>query len=229
MTSAADLKAAGNAAFKSKKYDDAMTQYGNAISAAASGDDSALLSTCHLNRAMAALKLAETSAERKRELLESALIDAKKGGEHDATNVKAPFREALACVQLGDRKEAALDALHRAWRLAPGDAEVRRLLVAQDSVFARFEVELERLGKSAEEKRLSLHQMVSRSHPMNMRNAYYKTWMVVWTPEDRECALANAFMKVLEAFDARLKEEAKGIAIDDKEKGEVCVVLPVCI
>ena len=41
------FEAAGNAAFKSKKYDDAMTQYGNAISAAATIDDSALLSACH--------------------------------------------------------------------------------------------------------------------------------------------------------------------------------------
>jgi len=63
--------------------------------------------------------------------------------------------------------------------------------------------------------------MVSRSHPMNIRNNYYKVWMCVWTPEDRECALSTAFMKVLEGFDKMLVNEAHGLAVADKEAGKV--------
>ena len=51
-------------------------------------------------------------------------------------------------MQIGGLQEEALSALHRAWRLAPGDAEVRKVLVQEDATFARFEQELARLGSA---------------------------------------------------------------------------------
>ena len=227
-TSATDYKAQGNASFKARNYEDAVAQYAAAI-AVASAEEKALLATCHLNRAMAELKLAEAAGSgatgdvspRKRELLEAALKDAKEGAVHDPTNPKAPFREAAALLQLGGRETEANDALHRAFRLSPGDKEVRSLLVQHDSVFARFESELERLSTGVDAKRTSLHQMVHRSHPMNMRVLYYRTWMVVWQPDDRECALSSAFMEVLKGFDAMLKNEAHDHAVGDKQAGKV--------
>lgn len=171
---------------------------------------------------MAKLKLAESvRGEARRVLLQAARDDACEGAACDPTNAKAPFREALACAYLGSRAAEVKDALHRAWRLAPGDAEVLKHLVKHDDVFARFETELARLSAGVEEKRSTLHQMVHRSHPMNMRNNYYKVWMAVWTPSDRECALSSAFVKVLKSFDSKLKQEAKDIAVTDKEAGKV--------
>lgn len=224
---AGEYKTAGNASFKAKNYDDAIAQYAAAISV--SSDDQTLLATCHLNRAMAQLKLADAATSgatgdaspRQRELLEGALKDAKDGAVHDPSNAKAPFREALALLQLGGRADEAKDALYRAYRLAPGDTATTALLVEHDEVYARFEEELARLDRGVADKRKSLHQMVSRSHPMNMRNLYYRTWMVVWQPEDRECALSSAFMQVLHGFDEMLKDEAREIAIGDKRAGKV--------
>ena len=31
---------------------------------------------------------------------------------------------------------------------------------------------------------------------MSLRTAYYKTWMVTWSPDDRETVLSEAYMKV---------------------------------
>jgi len=62
---------------------------------------------------------------------------------------------------------------------------------------------------------------VHRSHPMNLRNQYYRVWMCVWTPEDRECALATAFMKILESFKDTINNEAHVQAVADKNSGKV--------
>mgnify|MGYP006092925571 CR=1 FL=1 len=227
-SSAQSYKLLGNSAFKGQNYDDAIAQYSAAIATANPEEDKALLATCHLNRAMAGLKLAETqgvgatgdASPRRNELLEAAIKDAKDGATHDPANVKAPFREALACLQL-ERVEDAKSALYRAFRISPGDAEVIKLLVEHDDVYANFEREIKRLIDIVAEKRKSLHQMTHRSHPMNMRNTYYRTWMVVWKPEDRECALSTAFMEVLKGFDEKLKDEARELAIGDKKAGKV--------
>ena len=220
---AESYKLLGNSAFKNKNFDDAIAQYTAAIDVAYPGDK-ALLATCHLNRAMAKLKLAEPlkgdASSRRSELLEAVIKDSKAGAQHDPTNAKAPFREALALLQLG-RVEDAKSALYRAFRLDPANKEVVKLLVEHDETYANFEREITRLQETVAEKRNSLHMMTHRSHPMNMRSLYYRTWMAVWSPEDRECALSHAFMEVLKSFDERLKDEAREIAVFNKRSGKV--------
>ena len=56
--------------------------------------------------------------------------------------------------------------------------------------------------------------MVHASHPMSLRVAYYKTWMVAWRPEDREATLSEAYMKVIEGLKENMKEEAREQAIE---------------
>ena len=53
-------------------------------------------------------------------------------------------RETAGALALVADEPELRDALHSAWRLAPGDAEVRALLLAHDDAFSRFEAELER-------------------------------------------------------------------------------------
>ena len=54
---------------------------------------------------------------------------ARRGGRADPSYAKAHFRQAQCLVALGREKDAeTLEALHRTWRCAPGDAQTDTLL-----------------------------------------------------------------------------------------------------
>jgi len=72
-----------------------------------------------------------------------------------------------------------------------------------------------------EKRRADLAAMVSRGHPRSLRTQYYSTWMKGWSPSDRECALSQAFMKILESFDNVIKETGKDIVVGEKEAGKL--------
>eukprot|EP00966_Prymnesium_polylepis_P252460 5836609-Prymnesium_polylepis.1 len=170
---AAALKAAGNAAFKAKDYDLAVTHYTAAVEAASADADRAVLL---VNRAMARLKLAAAGGEHRTRALEAALEDARRATAADARYAKGHFRVAQACLQLG-KKDDAVEALRHTWLCAPGDAETAKLLREHDECFAKFDAALKRSREAVSTQRENLKMMTHNSHPRTLRVTYFKTWM----------------------------------------------------
>lgn len=223
----AELKAAGNAAFKARDYEKAVIHYTDAIKAAGADSSSAAddseVAKLLANRSMARLKLADAAgakAESPSSVLVLALEDAQAGTKADPQYAKAHFREAQCCLKLG-RADEALAALQRTWLCAPGDPEVHKLLLAQDIGYAKFHDALARLDTSTATKRENLTMMVSRGHPRSLRTQYYGVWMKHWEPKDRESALCEAFTHIIDQFKQDLKGEAKNRAVAEKEHGKV--------
>jgi len=223
----AELKAAGNAAFKARDYEKAVIHYTDAIKAAGADSSSAAddseVAKLLANRSMARLKLADAAgakAESPSSVLVLALEDAQAGTKADPQYAKAHFREAQCCLKLG-RADEALAALQRTWLCAPGDPEVHKLLLAQDIGYAKFHDALARLDTSTATKRENLTMMVSRGHPRSLRTQYYAVWMKHWEPKDRESALCEAFTHIIDQFKQDLKGEAKNRAVAEKEHGKV--------
>ena len=222
----AKLKKEGNALFKAKMYAQSVETYSAALACdddtdgGLSKSEEALLLS---NRAMARLKMADekgVATNAKRAAIEAALSDAQAAVAADGLYAKASYREAQALVQLG-RFDDAVRVLHRLWRLVPGDAETHKMLEALDSGYARYVASLKKMREQTEAKRDNLSQMVHRSHPMSLRSAYYHTWMVRWTADDRETVLCESFMKTLEKLKEATSDEAREIAIADKRAGRV--------
>jgi tetratricopeptide (TPR) repeat protein len=214
------LKAAANDLFKEKKFDEAIEKYGEAMADPSCTTENR--NTLLVNRAMASLRVAEAqgvTAAARQVAIKSALADSRQAGTADPRRAKAHFREAQACMLLGEKEEAKL-ALHRMWSIEPGNKEAHKLLVQCDDGYVRFLRQLDKMSVSTEKKRENLSQMVHASHPMSLRVQYYKTWMVHWRPEDREATLSEAYMKVIEGLKENMKEEAREQAIEAKEKGE---------
>lgn len=215
------LKDRGNEAFKAKDYANAISAYTLALKdpQCVSAERCTLL----VNRAMAHLRAAEAKdidAQTKAKALELALDDAREARTAEPSRAKAHFREAQACLQL-ERKEAAKLALHRMWNVDPGNKEAHKLLLQCDEDFAKFAEQFASMIESTAVKRENLSMMVSRSHPRSLRTSYYKVWMVHWSPEDREVALSQAFLKVIDDLKQILKKGARDLAVGAKEKGEV--------
>mmetsp|Transcript_90629 Transcript_90629/g.272195 ORF Transcript_90629/g.272195 Transcript_90629/m.272195 type:complete len:274 (+) Transcript_90629:1-822(+) len=63
--------------------------------------------------------------------------------------------------------------------------------------------------------------MTHNSHPRTLRVTYFKTWMAQWAPSDRECALAEAFMQVVNQIKGDMRDGARTKAIGEKEDGKV--------
>jgi tetratricopeptide (TPR) repeat protein len=205
-----ELKVAGNRLFKAQNYEDAMEYYSQAAEEA-EGRELAVLLT---NRAMARMRAGGAGAHA------DALADAQKALDADPSYSKAQFRAAQCLVQLG-RLAEGVAALHKTFLLEPGDAEVHKLLMRHDPKYQKFNASLERMTASTDKKRADLKAMVSHGHPMTLRVAYYKTWMTRWTPQDREVALSQAFLEIVDKLKEDMKEHAKAQAIEQKERGEV--------
>ena len=72
-----------------------------------------------------------------------------------------------------------------------------------------FVESLVRVKGAMVKKRKDLAAMVARGHPMSLRTAYYDTWMRRWSPIDRETALSEAFMAVVNGIKESLRGEAR--------------------
>ncbi len=158
-------------------------------------------------------------------MLGEALEDARQAAAADASYAKAHFRQAQSLLALGRESDPEmLGALHATWKASPEDPETHRLLLKHDERFGKFTTNLEAITSGLSEKREQLTMMVSRGHPMSLRTRYYATWMKHWTAHDRETALSEAFLAVVEQLKNDMKKSARSRAIWDKRDGKVGAV-----
>lgn len=129
----AALKKEGNDHFKRGNHEAAAKCYTMAIDLWMEPKDRAVL---YVNRATARLKQAPEPGCSTHALAESALRDAERSTELDATYPKAHFRQGQALAAL-QRHGQALAALRTVLKLSPGDSAAQALLQQQEASVAK--------------------------------------------------------------------------------------------
>ena len=139
-----DFRSRGNAAFKARRYDDALREYTAGI-AAASG--TSVASVLHLN--VAAVLLKRECWGEAAQHCESALA---KGALDEKMRAKGLFR--LGCAREGEGQPAkALVALNEAARLQPSDTKLLSKIAAIEKVSNANAASLDRIVNAVVERR----------------------------------------------------------------------------